>query len=40
MDEQKYRSVTSSDLDGLVCALRLRKVGIVGDVLFLPPRGG
>lgn len=34
----KYRLVTRSDFDGLVCAVLLQKLGLIGDVLFVHPK--
>lgn len=34
----KYRLVTRSDFDGLVCAVLLQKIGLIGDVLFVHPK--
>ncbi len=35
---QRYRLVTRSDFDGLVCAALLRQVGLVGDIKFVHPK--
>ncbi len=37
MSEQ-YRLVTRSDFDGLVCAVLLKEVGLVGEILFVHPK--
>ncbi len=34
----KYRLVTRSDFDGLVCAVLLKQIGLVGDILFVHPK--
>jgi nanoRNase/pAp phosphatase (c-di-AMP/oligoRNAs hydrolase) len=39
MAEQTYRLVMRSDLDGIACAVLLRKLGLVGDdILFVHPK--
>ena len=38
MPDQKYRLVTRSDFDGLVCAVLLRELGLVDDILFVHPK--
>ncbi|GKS70200.1 exopolyphosphatase [Nitrosomonas sp. PY1] len=38
MVEKKFRLVTRSDFDGLVCAVLLRHLDILGDVLFVHPK--
>jgi nanoRNase/pAp phosphatase (c-di-AMP/oligoRNAs hydrolase) len=39
MGEQKYRLVMRSDFDGIVCAVLLRKLGLVGDdIQFVHPK--
>ncbi|MDR2905253.1 MAG: exopolyphosphatase [Helicobacteraceae bacterium] len=35
---QKYRLVTRSDFDGLVCAVLLRELGIIGEIKFVHPK--
>lgn len=35
---EKYRLVTRSDFDGLVCAALLKELGILGDILFVHPK--
>ena len=35
---QKYRLITRSDLDGIVCASLLREAGMVDDVIFAHPK--
>jgi hypothetical protein len=35
---QTYRLVTRSDFDGLVCAVLLRRLGIIDDILFVHPK--
>jgi len=34
----RYRLVTRSDFDGLVCAALLRQIGLVGDIKFVHPK--
>lgn len=36
--DKKYRLITRSDMDGLVCAVLLKELGIVGDVTFAHPK--
>ena len=36
--EDKKRLVTRSDFDGLVCAMILRELGIIGDIKFVHPK--
>ena len=38
MAEKKYRLVTRSDMDGLVCAVILKEVGIIDDIKFVHPK--
>ena len=38
MDEKKHRLVTRSDMDGLVCAVLLRHLGIIDDIAFVHPK--
>lgn len=35
---QRYRLVTRSDFDGLVCAVLLREKGLIDDILFVHPK--
>ena len=35
--EQKKRLVTRSDFDGLVCAMLLKEIGLIGDIKFVHP---
>lgn len=35
---EKFRLVTRSDFDGLVCAVLLKKVGIIEDIKFVHPK--
>jgi len=37
-EQQRYRLVTRSDLDGLACALLLKSLGMIGDILFVHPK--
>jgi nanoRNase/pAp phosphatase (c-di-AMP/oligoRNAs hydrolase) len=34
----KFRLLTRSDMDGLVCAVLLKEMGILGDIVFLHPK--
>ena len=38
MSTEKYRLVTRSDFDGLVCAVLLRELDIIDDILFVHPK--
>src|SRR5688572_9399985 len=38
MGQQKYRLVTRSDFDGLVCAVVLKELDLVDDILFVHPK--
>ncbi len=38
MSEQKYRLITRSDFDGLVCAVLLKKLDLIDDILFVHPK--
>ncbi len=38
MSSGKFRLVTRSDFDGLVCAVLLKKLGIIEDILFVHPK--
>lgn len=38
MSEQKYRLVTRSDFDGLVCAVLLKQQGLIDDIKFVHPK--
>lgn len=35
---KKYRLLTRSDFDGLVCALLLKELGILGEIMFVHPK--
>lgn len=35
---EKYRLITRSDMDGLVCAVLLKEVGIIDDIKFVHPK--
>ena len=37
-DSQKYRLLTRSDFDGLVCAILLKELGILGEIKFVHPK--
>ncbi|MBI3359897.1 MAG: exopolyphosphatase [Chloroflexi bacterium] len=36
--DKKYNLVTRSDFDGLVCAVLLKEMGIIGDIKFVHPK--
>lgn len=38
MSDKKFRLVTRSDFDGLVCAVLLKEVGIIDDIKFVHPK--
>lgn len=38
MSDQKYRLVTRSDFDGLVCAVLLKDLGLINDIKFVHPK--
>ena len=38
MSEQKFRLVTRSDFDGLVCAVLLRELGMLDGITFVHPK--
>lgn len=38
MSDQKFRLVTRSDFDGLVCAVLLKDMGIIDDIKFVHPK--
>ncbi len=38
VENKKYRLITRSDMDGLVCAVLLRKLGIIEEVKFVHPK--
>jgi nanoRNase/pAp phosphatase (c-di-AMP/oligoRNAs hydrolase) len=38
MADDKYRLVTRSDFDGLVCAVLLKELGMIDDILFVHPK--
>ena len=38
MAEDRYRLVTRSDFDGLVCAMLLKQLGLVQDIVFVHPK--
>lgn len=37
-ESTKYRLLTRSDMDGLVCAVLLKEMGILGDIVFAHPK--
>ena len=38
MSTQRYRLVTRSDFDGLVCAVLLKELDLVDDIAFVHPK--
>jgi hypothetical protein len=38
LGSERYRLVTRSDFDGLVCAVLLEQLGMVRDILFVHPK--
>jgi hypothetical protein len=38
LSSERYRLVTRSDFDGLVCAVLLKQLGLVEDILFVHPK--
>ena len=38
MQNGKYRLVTRSDFDGLVCAVLLREIDLIDDIKFVHPK--
>ena len=38
MATERYRLVTRSDFDGLVCAVLLKQLDLVGDIAFVHPK--
>jgi hypothetical protein len=38
MEAQKYRLVTRSDFDGLVCGMLLRELDLIDDIKFVHPK--
>lgn len=38
MSDEKYRLVTRSDFDGLVCAMLLKELGIIDEIKFVHPK--
>ena len=38
IEEQRYRLLTRSDFDGLVCAILLKELGILGEITFVHPK--
>ncbi len=38
MADRQFRLVTRSDFDGLVCAVLLKQLGMIGDILFVHPK--
>jgi nanoRNase/pAp phosphatase (c-di-AMP/oligoRNAs hydrolase) len=38
MAEERYRLVTRSDFDGLVCAMLLKQLGLVEEIVFVHPK--
>ena len=38
MADDKYRLITRSDFDGLVCAVLLKEIGLIDDIKFVHPK--
>ncbi|MBP6598629.1 MAG: exopolyphosphatase, partial [Giesbergeria sp.] len=38
MTTEKYRLVTRSDFDGVVCAVLLRQLGLIDEIVFAHPK--
>lgn len=38
MPDVKYRLITRSDMDGLVCAVILKELGMIDDIMFVHPK--
>ena len=38
MSDAKYRLITRSDMDGLVCAVLLKELGLIDDIKFVHPK--
>lgn len=38
MNKKKFRLVTRSDFDGLICAVLFRELGMIGDITFVHPK--
>jgi hypothetical protein len=38
MANGKYRLITRSDFDGLVCAVLLRELALIGEIKFVHPK--
>ena len=38
MDQEKFRLLTRSDMDGLVCAVLLRELGLIDEISFVHPK--
>lgn len=36
--DSKYRLITRSDMDGLVCAVLLKEIGLLGEIVFQHPK--
>ncbi len=37
-ERKKYRLITRSDMDGLVCGILLKEIGVIDDVMFAHPK--
>jgi len=37
-DDDKFRLVTRSDFDGLVCAVLLRELDVINEIKFVTPK--
>jgi len=38
ISSKKYRLITRSDMDGIICAVMLQELGIIDDILFVHPK--
>ena len=38
LEDKKYRLLTRSDMDGLVCAVLLKELGMLGEIVFHHPK--
>ena len=38
MSDKKYRLITRSDFDGLVCAVLLKEMNLIEDIKFVHPK--
>ena len=37
-EKKKYRLVTRSDMDGLICAVMLKEINMIDDIKFVHPK--